>query len=86
MIEKRLRVRDIQTIMGCSRQSATRYMRQMVHAENPLTVKEEDFIQWEQRRTIDPTKAPTPCPWTHKGTNRVVKADDWRVPRRREAK
>ena len=85
MIEKRLRVRDIQTIMGCSRQSATRYMRQMVHAESPLTVKESDFLAWEARRTVDP-EALTPCLMrTHKGT-KVVKVDDWKVPRRREAK
>lgn len=85
MIEKRLRPDDVAEIMSCSRQTASRYMRQMIHAENPLTVKESDFLAWEARRTIDP-EALTPCPWTHKGTNRVVKADDWRVPRRREAK
>lgn len=83
MIEKRLRVRDIQTILACSRQTAARYMRTMIHAENPLTVKEEDFLEWERGRTIDPTNART---WTHKSKTRIIKPDDWRVPRRKEVK
>lgn len=85
MIEKRLRVRDIQTILACSRQTAARYMRTMIHAENPLTVKESDFLAWEARRTVDP-EALTPCPRTHKSRTRIIKPDDWRVPRRREVK
>ena len=85
MIEKRLCPDDVAEIMSCSRQTAIRYMRRMIHAESPLTVKESDFLAWEARRTVDP-EALTPCLMrTHKGT-KVVKVDDWKVPRRREAK
>ena len=86
MIDTRLRVADVQRLMSCSRQTAARYMRMMVHTEDPLTVTEEAFREWEQKRTIDPN-APTPIRYgRNKARFRPITEADWRVPRRREAK
>ena len=52
MMEKLLRVTDIQKRYGCSRQTAVRYMQRMEHMEKPYAVRESVLTRWEQERTV----------------------------------
>lgn len=47
-----LTARDIAERYRCSLVTARRYIRQMRHMENPLTVYEEDLIDWERSRIV----------------------------------
>ena len=38
----------------CSRQTATRYIRQMEHMEKPFMVKESVLSAWERSKTVRP--------------------------------
>ena len=49
-MERLLRASDIAERYGCTAQTARRYIRQMAHYENPLTVSEKSLREWENRR------------------------------------
>lgn len=55
-MDKLLSVKDIQNRYQCSPNTARNYIRQMVHMENPLMVKEREVERWETSRTIPPAK------------------------------
>ena len=55
-MENLLSVKDIQNRYQCSLNTARNYIRQMVHMEKPLMVKERDVERWELSRTIPPAR------------------------------
>lgn len=55
-MEKLLSVKDIQSRYQCSPNTARNYIRQMVHMEKPLMVKEKEVERWELSRTLPPAK------------------------------
>lgn len=55
-MEKLLSVKDIQIRYQCSPNTARNYIRQMVHMEKPLMVKEREVERWELSRTLPPAK------------------------------
>ena len=57
MMERLVTVKDITQRYGCSRQTAAKYIRQMIpHMENPLTATEIAFREWEEKRTVFPSE------------------------------
>lgn len=50
MMERLLRPADIAVRYDCTIQTARKYIRQMEHMENPLTVSEKALREWENRR------------------------------------
>lgn len=55
-MDKLLSVKDIQNRYQCSPNTARNYIRQMVHMEKPLMVKEREVERWETSRTLLPAK------------------------------
>ena len=55
-MDKLLSVKDIQNRYQCSPNTARNYIRQMVHMERPLMVKEREVERWEVSRTLPPCK------------------------------
>lgn len=53
-MEKLLSVKDIQNRYQCSPNTDRNYIRQMVHMEKPLMVKEREVERWELKRTLPP--------------------------------
>ena len=49
-MEKLITVKDVCHRYGCSLPTARKYMRQMFHYENPLTVPGWAFNEWEKQR------------------------------------
>lgn len=49
-MERLITVTDICQRFSCSRPTARKYMRQMFHYENPLTVPVWAFNEWESSR------------------------------------
>jgi hypothetical protein len=70
-MERLLTVRDIQERYSCTGPTARKYIRQMVHMENPLTVTQEALTDWENRRQVFRPE------WFQTKTERTI------VPRRR---
>ena len=54
MLSEIFKPQDIANRYGCSVRTARRYMRQMRHTENPLTVTEQAIRDWDLMRTVYP--------------------------------
>lgn len=55
-MDRLLSVKDIQNRYQCSANTARTYIRQMVHMEKPLMVKETELERWENSRTLPPAR------------------------------
>lgn len=53
-MERLLSVKDIADRYQCKPGTARKYMRNMVHLENPLMVTERAVADWERKRTFPP--------------------------------
>lgn len=53
-MERLLSVKDIADRYQCKPGTARKYMRNMVHLENPLMVTERAVMDWERKRTFPP--------------------------------
>jgi len=53
-MERLYSVRDIQERYQCNPATARKYIRQMVHIEQPLMVSERAIREWEQRKMVMP--------------------------------
>ena len=53
-MERLLSVKDIQSRYQCSPATARKYMRQMVHMEQPMMVSEKAVAEWESGRLYFP--------------------------------
>jgi len=54
MMERLLSVKDIQERYQCNPATARGYIRQMVHMEKPMMVKEKEVERWERDKTFYP--------------------------------
>lgn len=54
-MERLITVKDVCERYGCSHPTARRYIRQMFHYENPLTVPKWAFDEWEKNREQMPS-------------------------------
>lgn len=55
-MEKLLSVKDIQARYQCSPATARKYIRQMVHMEQPMMVSEKAVEEWEAGRLYFPAE------------------------------
>ena len=56
-MERLMTVKGMRERYGCSNPTARKYLRQCVpHTENPLTAPEWAVQEWEDSRTVVPTK------------------------------
>lgn len=72
-------VPDIMARYHCSAPTARKYMRQMIHMEGPLAVKEWAVRAWEDERTVEP-KGAKKTPWKPLKTRTTA---DYHIERRR---
>jgi hypothetical protein len=78
-MERLLKVSDISERYGCTAKTARKYLRQMFHYENPLTVPAWALTEWEQSREAIPADRKRRTEILHKKTTgRVI------VPRKRD--
>ena len=78
-MDKLLFVQDIMARYRCSAPTARKRMRQMIHMEKPLAVTEWAVATWENGKTKEPKGKKKTAPRPQK----IVKMDDWHIPRRR---
>lgn len=78
-MEKLLFVPDIMARYHCSAPTARKYMRQMIHMEDPLAVTESALLAWEHERTVHPEDNRT----KPKRRVKLVPVTDYHIPRRR---
>lgn len=80
-----LRPKDIAERYNVCENTAIKYMRKMIHMENPLSVTEEALAQWERERTVGPQTTDEMAKARKKITRRATRTDpfDWHVPRTR---
>ena len=75
-MERLLKVSDISERYGCTAKTARKYLRQMLHYENPLTAPAWALTEWEQSREQNPAERRINL--HRKTTGRVI------VPRKRD--
>ena len=77
-MERLLKVSDISERYGCTAKTARKYLRQMVHYENPLTAPAWALKEWEQSRESSPADKKRMAEVQRRKTGRVI------VPRKRD--
>ena len=73
-------VPDIMARYHCSAPTARKYMRQMIHMENPLAVTESALLAWERERTVCPEDNRTK---PKRRPAKLIPVTDYHIPRRR---